>query len=245
MRDAKRAAGAPRLAPKRCSRDNKKRSARPDTGCAELLHITVCSPSRSYSLPLGVKVDACLSVKVEVAENGLLVASERELRQGYRDRHVYSNLPCLNFVDELPRRATAAREDRGAIAILVGIDEGDCLVESIGLYATEHWAKDLLVVNLHAFLHLAEDSRPDEVAVLKATGDRGVPSIQKQRCALVNPRLDQALDPLFRLRRDHWANIHAFLSTGAYSHGGCFLSDPWDPPPRGTDKDCHAKGHAA
>merc|ERR1712151_528819 len=64
-------------------------STRADASRAELLHVTVRAPCRGDGLPLRVEIHTSLAVEVEVSQDRLLVAREREHGLRYRNRH-----PC-------------------------------------------------------------------------------------------------------------------------------------------------------
>jgi len=111
-------------------RDSKKQTCLrgSDAGCAQLLDVLVVPPRRGDCLPLRVEVEACLSIEVEVATDGLLVPCEGEHWQGNWDWHIHSHLTTFDLIHKLSGSCTAAREDGSAVAILVFVDELDGVI---------------------------------------------------------------------------------------------------------------------
>mmetsp|Transcript_29542 Transcript_29542/g.84217 ORF Transcript_29542/g.84217 Transcript_29542/m.84217 type:complete len:503 (-) Transcript_29542:51-1559(-) len=189
-------------------------------------------------------MDAGLAVEVEVAEDGPLVAREGEHRQRHGDGHVHAHLPSLDLVDEFPCGAAAAREDGSAVAVRVGVDELNGLVEAVGLDAAQDGPEDFLVVDLHTGLHLAEDRRPHKVAALATAGHRRRPAVEEQLRAVVHARLDEPADALQRSPGDQGANVRPARVARAHPELGRRLDDLGDQLLRLPHEDSDADGHA-
>mmetsp|Transcript_21036 Transcript_21036/g.49367 ORF Transcript_21036/g.49367 Transcript_21036/m.49367 type:complete len:232 (-) Transcript_21036:926-1621(-) len=218
---------------------------RTNSSCAELLNVAVVTPGRGHSLQLREEVDARLPVEVQVSQDRLLVPREGEHRQRNRDRDVDTNLSRFNLVGEFPCSRPAACEDGGAVAVRVRVHEVDGFLEGVGLHTAEHWAKDLVLVDLHSLLHLCKNAWPDEIATLVDLWKGRLPSVQKQACTLVHAGLDQSLHPFLCLRRDQRAHVGLAIVPRAHPELGSLFGDLGDPFLRGPDEDCHADGHAS
>ena len=60
---------------------------------------------------------------MQVAEQAALPAAERVVGHGHRQRHVHAHHADLDVVGEIAGRLAVAREDAGAVAIFVVVDE--------------------------------------------------------------------------------------------------------------------------
>lgn len=61
-------------------------------------------------------------------------------------------LANIHFVRVFARRCTVGGEDGGAVAVGVSVDQGNGVVEIVGLQDDEHRSKDLLFVARHVRL---------------------------------------------------------------------------------------------
>src|SRR5918995_5511887 len=100
-------------------------------------------PARGDRLQLGVEADTLGTVHVVVAEQRGLPAAEAVERHRHRDRHVDADHAVLDLVGELACGIAVAREDRGAVAELVGVDQLGRPVVVRRAHDREHWAEDL------------------------------------------------------------------------------------------------------
>ena len=87
-------------------------------------------------------------------------------RHRHRNGHVDPYHTGLHAVEEILRRAPVAREDRGAVAELVGIDQRERILETAGANHREHRAEDLLAVDAHFGRDPVEQCRAQEEAAL-------------------------------------------------------------------------------
>ena len=83
---------------------------------------------RRDDLAAGVEVDALGAVHVGVAEEAGLPAAEAVVADRHRDRHVDADHADVDVPLELAGRAAVAGEDRGAVAVRVGVDQRHALV---------------------------------------------------------------------------------------------------------------------
>jgi len=120
-------------------------------------------PEASDSLLLGVELHTGLAVESvgSATSDGLLVAGEREHGEGDRDGNVDSNLAGLDLLLEAGRRCAGACEDGGAVAVFVGVDEGDGVVEGGDVEADEDRAEDFLFVAGHLGGYVCDDGGAD------------------------------------------------------------------------------------
>src|SRR5579875_1639650 len=103
-------------------------SSRPKNGIAQLFHcrddefgaiLDARRPARRHRLDLGVELDRCRAVLVEVAEPGALPAPERVVRDRHRDRHVHTDHPDLHARGEVAGGVAVTGEDGHAVAVFV------------------------------------------------------------------------------------------------------------------------------
>mmetsp|Transcript_807 Transcript_807/g.2876 ORF Transcript_807/g.2876 Transcript_807/m.2876 type:complete len:251 (+) Transcript_807:135-887(+) len=167
-------------------------------------------PLRGDGLGVGVELHALLAIEVVRAGERGSGAREGEHGEGHGDWHVDPHLPDIDVLLEFPRRGTGAREQRGAVAVRVGIDGGDCAVQAVGLHAYEHGPENLLLVAVHVRGDAREDGWPDEVA-LPVPRDLDTAAVQQQLCPLLHPTLDQLLDAPQRLGGNHRAEVRPRL----------------------------------
>ena len=86
---------------------------------------------------------------------------------GYGNGHVDTNLTGFNLVLEAAGGGTRACEDGSAVAVLIGVDHVNSLVDGLDVQADENRTEDLLGVALHVRLDVGDDGRSD-LSVLSA-----------------------------------------------------------------------------
>mmetsp|Transcript_60668 Transcript_60668/g.161212 ORF Transcript_60668/g.161212 Transcript_60668/m.161212 type:complete len:200 (-) Transcript_60668:852-1451(-) len=166
------------------------------------------------------------------------------MRQGHGDRDVDADLSTVHVVLELSRHSAARREDGGAVAVRIGIDDLDGLLKSVCLQDHEGWTKDFLLVAVHACLHVRDDCGGHEISTRKSRYDGG-PTVQHNGCSLLVRRLDQPLDACLGCRRDHWTDINSGIVPRANRQLLGLLSQVRNPGLRITHKDRGGERHAA
>src|SRR3546814_13668712 len=67
-----------------------------------------CGPALSHCFRLGEKADAVCSILIAVAESGTLPASEAEVGNRYRDRHIDADHPDIYPMGKFARGVTVA-----------------------------------------------------------------------------------------------------------------------------------------
>jgi len=97
----------------------------------------------------------------------------------------HTPLRAAHLVLELARRPPRVCEDGGAVAVLVGVDEGDGGVQVGRVQAHQHRPKDLLAVARHGGVHARQQGGAQEVAA-RVLGHLDTPAIQQQLGALIN-----------------------------------------------------------
>jgi hypothetical protein len=114
-------------------------------------HHILRPPQARHRLRLRIKRQPGLPIKRArpTSRHALLVAREAPHGQGNRDRHIHAYLPGFNLAHKPLRRGPRAREDGGAVAVLVGIDERDGVVDGRRVQADEHGAEDFFGVAAH------------------------------------------------------------------------------------------------
>ena len=106
-------------------------------------------PAGGDDLAAGVEVRAVVAVDVVVAEEGVLPAAEGVVADGDRDRDVDADHAGLDLQLEAAGGAAVAGEDRGAVAVRGGVDEGEALLVGLGAQDAQDRAEDLVAVAVH------------------------------------------------------------------------------------------------
>lgn len=108
-------------------------------------------PQASHGLLLGIELQTGLAVEGvgTAAGDTLLVTGEGEHGQWHGDGDVDTQLAGLDVLLEAGGGGAGAGEDGGAVAVLVGVDHVDGVVEGLDVQADEDGAEDLLLVALH------------------------------------------------------------------------------------------------
>jgi hypothetical protein len=116
-------------------------------------------PQTRDRLRLGIKTQPGLPIKRigAPARNALLVAGEAEHGQGDGDGDVDADLAGLDVLLEVGGRRAGAGEDGDAVAVLVGVDERDGVVDGVDVQAYEDRAEDLFRVAFHVRLDVGDD----------------------------------------------------------------------------------------
>ncbi|KFF32029.1 chemotaxis protein [Pseudomonas aeruginosa VRFPA01] len=192
-------------------------------------------PAAGDGLGLGIEAHRLLAVGVQVAVEGALPAGEGEERQRYRDRHVDSHLADLHRVLVAPSGAAGAGEQAGAVAIGIGVDQGDGLFQAIHLQAGQHRAEDFLAVQAHPRRHCTEQGGSEPVAVGIAF-DLALRAVEQALGAFRLAFGDQAQHALPRLRADQRTigGVRVLPVTGA--QGGHPLGQLGNPLARRADE---------
>src|SRR5690606_35281427 len=100
--------------------------------------LVIIEPARGNGLGLGIEQDHLLAVWAQIAQLGATRAAEGEQRYRHRDRHVDTDLADVDIFLEAPRDAAGAGEDRGTVAVRVGVDDVDRLIQVVGLHYAQH-----------------------------------------------------------------------------------------------------------
>jgi hypothetical protein len=82
---------------------------------------------------------------VDIAEERCLPAAEAVVGDGHRDGHVDADHAGLDLELELPSRAPVAREDGGAVAVRVVVDEADRLLVGLDPHHGQDGTEDLVL----------------------------------------------------------------------------------------------------
>lgn len=108
-------------------------------------------PQASHGLLLGIELQTGLAVEGAGTATGdtFLVTGEGEHGQWHRDGNVDTELAGLDVLLEARGGGAGAGEDGGAVAVLVGVDHVDGVVEGLDVQADEDGSEDLLLVALH------------------------------------------------------------------------------------------------
>ena len=185
-----------------------------------------------------------LAVGAQIAQLRGAAAGEREQRHGHRHGHVDAHLAHVDLFLELARCAARLGKDGRAVAVGVGVDELDGLIQRGRLDHAQHGAKNFLVVHAHARFHAAEDGRADKVALFVA-GHGGLAAIQHQLGTIGNAALNQALNAAQSTARNHRAHIGARLIAAADFQRFGFGDQVGQPLLRLAHQHHHRQGHAA
>src|SRR3954467_2877492 len=111
-----------------------------------------------------VELDGVRAVRVQVAEERVLPAREREEGDGRRDPDVDADHARLDLVGVAAYRRAGLREDRRAVAEPAGVHELDRLVERADVDDRQDRAEDLLLGGPRSGPDAVEDRRAHEGA---------------------------------------------------------------------------------
>src|SRR5580704_15872313 len=173
---------------------------------AMVLLVGAVWPATGDGFGVGVEADAFRAVHVGVAEERVLPPAEGVEGHRHRDRDVDADHPDLDLALEFLRRLPAGGEDRGAVAVRVGVDDVDGLAKRLGPEDDEHRTEDLVGIDVHVGGDVVEQARADEEAVLVA-GHVQAAAVHDERGAGLLAAVDVADDAVPGLRRDHRAHV--------------------------------------
>ncbi|KUI56600.1 hypothetical protein VP1G_10870 [Cytospora mali] len=202
-------------------------------------------PERRDGLELRVEVDTRLPVEGARAAPGDRPFVPREAEHGQRhgNGHVDADLAGLDVAPEGLGRAAGAREDGDAVAVLVGVDQLDGVVQRLHVEAHQRRPEDLLLVALHPRRDVRDDRRAHPVPV-RVLGRLVAPPVQQYRRALLLRAGDEPLDALLALGRDHGAQVRALLEPAVDVQRLGALGQLGQPLLRLADHNQRAQGHA-
>mmetsp|Transcript_74533 Transcript_74533/g.125656 ORF Transcript_74533/g.125656 Transcript_74533/m.125656 type:complete len:390 (+) Transcript_74533:1276-2445(+) len=200
-------------------------------------------PVRGDGLDLREEAHRLLPVEVVLAADGPAGPGEREHRERHGDGDVDAHLPHVNLVRELPGGRAARREEGGAVALGVAVDERDGVVQVGGLEAAEHRPKDLLCVALHVGLHTREDRGAHEVPALEPW-DRVAAAVQGQSASVLLGGPDEGLCALLGLDGDQRPHVNAGRSALPQFEGLGLLHEVGEPLLGFPHKHGGGEGHA-
>lgn len=123
----------------------------------------LASPKTRHRLRLRIEPNTRFPIKRirPTARHALLVAREAEHGQGHRDRDVDADLAGFDVLLEARGGAAGAGEDGDAVAVFVGVDEGDSVLDRGDVDTDEDGAEDLLGVASHVGFHVGDDRGAD------------------------------------------------------------------------------------
>src|SRR6266542_3789010 len=201
-------------------------------------------PPARDGLLAGVELDRVGAVGVEVAEEGVLPAGEREEGDGGGNADVDADHADLDVVAEATDRRAGLGEDRHAVAEATGVDDLDRLVERGDVDHAEHGPEDLLLRDGHLGLDVVEDRRRDVGAVGGKLPLR-LAAVDGQRGALGDAAVDPLADAVAGGGRDDRADVDALLDPVAHLQVGGRLAQRGHELVVGiADRDHHRPGHA-
>lgn len=78
-----------------------------------------------------------------------------------RNLHIDTKLAGLELVLEAGSSGTGTSKDGSTVAVLVGVDEGDGLIDAVNFKADEDGAEDLFAVAFHVWLDAGDNGWAD------------------------------------------------------------------------------------
>lgn len=123
----------------------------------------LCPPQASHGLLLSIELQTGLAVEGVSTATGdtLLVTGEGEHGQWHGDGDVDAQLAGLDVLLEARGGGAGAGEDGGAVAVFVGVDHVDGVVEGFDVKADQDGSEDLFLVALHVGGNVGDDSGAD------------------------------------------------------------------------------------
>src|SRR3984893_1562594 len=173
----------------------------------------VVEPARRHGFGLRVELHHLLAVGAEIAEFGAARSGKAEDRHGHRNRNVDPHLAHVDLALKFAGDGAALREDAGAVAEGIVVDERDRLVQRIDADDDHHGSENLGGVDFHLSRHSGENRRADEVALLVARHFDGT-AVQLELGAFLDAVFHQPENAVFRVLRNDWPEIGAFFHAG-------------------------------
>ena len=102
---------------------------------------------------------------VQIAEQRALPTAEAVKCHRHGDRHVHADHPDLHLVTERACGVAVTREDRGAVAEFVLIDQSECGRQIRHSHHDEYRTENLLAIDTHVRLDTIEQRRTEIEAV--------------------------------------------------------------------------------
>jgi len=151
---------------------------------------------------------------VVVSERPNLPFAKRVKCHWDRDRQVDANPAYQDLVGELTCRIAITDEDRGAVTILILIDQASrCLVIGRPRHSQDR-AKDLFLIDRHLRANTVKQAASNEVTIL-ITLEGKVTTVEKKVDALCDAGIDLAAELFEVLLRHEW--FHLRIGIGARS----------------------------
>lgn len=150
-------------------------------------------PVSGDSLGSGVEADAVQAQHMLIAEEGILVAGEGEIRRGHGDAHIDADHAAVGEHLKLTGIVTVLGKDDRTVGKGIGIHQRNALFKALDPLDEGDRPKDLAVAHGHLGRHMIQDGGADKEAILKA-GDHNVTSVQNQLRALIDALLDPVAD---------------------------------------------------
>ncbi|AEK62597.1 hypothetical protein CFU_2770 [Collimonas fungivorans Ter331] len=201
-------------------------------------------PARGHGLGLGPELHRLLAVGAEVAQLGSARTGKAEISHRHRDRHIDADLADIDLVLELARGPARGGKDRRAVAVRVGVDEGNRFVQRLQFDHTHGRAEDLLRIDIHLGGHAGKNGRTDKIAV-GVTGHLAVAAIQQQPRALLHARSDQAFGARLGGFRHHRPEVGLAVAARPDLQAARTLNDFRQPGTRLAHQQHHRIRHAA
>src|SRR6202789_4414080 len=206
--------------------------------------VAVLEPSTRNGLGLGVKLHRLLAIGTQIAELGAARSRKAEEGHGHRYGHVDPDLAHIDLALKFARDGSALREDTGAVAERIIVDEPDGLIQGVHADDDHHGPADLGGIDFHSRRHARENRRADEIAHLVAR-HLDAPAVQLELGAFLDAVLDKAEDSIFRVLGDHGPQIGAFFHARIDLEGLGLGDDIRYPFARLTHQYGDGGGHAA
>lgn len=106
-------------------------------------------PAGGDSLQTCAEADTFEAVRVVIAEQGRLPATERVERDGCRNWHVDAHHAEFDVVGKTMRCVAVASEDRNAVGLVMQMNQIDCFVVILAADNRQNQAKDFFTPDEH------------------------------------------------------------------------------------------------
>src|SRR5580698_3688943 len=183
-------------------------------------------PAACHNFGSSVKLNAVGTVHVQIAEERRLPSAEAVVRDGHGDGHVDADHANLDIELKLARGAAVLREDCGAVAVGILVDEAKAFSVCGDAHDAEHRAENLGVVAAHAGLGVVDERRTKEESIAVCGGIET--AIDGKRCALGDGCVEMASNAVAMLAGDERAHFAGRLGAGTNLDAGHALADGGD-----------------
>src|SRR5580704_1395861 len=145
---------------------------------------------------------------VMISEDRSFPSAKRVEGHWNRNRHIDPDHPGFDLFNEYPGSRTVTSVNRGAVSVLMLIDEFKrftCIVDS---HHTEDWSENLLPINPHGRPDIVKKTAPQKESLF-GTRQGQVTAVHHQGGPFSRPQVDIGNDSIEMRLRDQRTHFHS------------------------------------